>query len=286
MLSAHGDLPFLPERRYKKLKDHYQKRTSPINIEEYGTDVRIKIARAHKKINKAFNISHEPENKLIATVQDKNKYVCNISTLKIALDHGLRLIKVHRAIELNHSAWLKKYIDMKTELRKNAKNDFEKYLFKLMNNAVFGKMIENVRKRLEMKLVVIEQHRKKLVSEPNYKSCVTFSDHLLAVEMRKTRIYMDKPIMVGQAILDKNKELLYHFYYDYLIPKYKQKVKLMYMDTDSFALEIETNDFYEHIKDGLKEWFDTSGYDKNMKLSDEYAKIANVNKNVIGKMKD
>ena len=285
MLSAHGDLPFLPERRYKKLKDHYQKRTSPINIEEYGTDVRIKIARAHKKINKAFNISHEPENKLIATVQDKNKYVCNISTLKIALDHGLRLIKVHRAIELNHSAWLKKYIDMKTELRKNAKNDFEKYLFKLMNNAVFGKMIENVRKRREMKLVVTEQHRKKLVSEPNYKSCVTFSDHLLAVEMRKTCIYMDKPIMVGQAILDKNKQLLYHFYYDYLIPKYKQKVKLMYMDTDSFVLEIETNDFYEHIKDGLKEWFDTSGYDKNMKLSDEYAKIANVNKKNIGNMK-
>ena len=104
--------------------------------------------------------------------------------------------------------------------------------------------------------------------------------------MRKTRIYMDKPIMVGQAILDKSKELMYHFYYDYLIPKYKQNVKLNYMDTDSFVLEIETDDFYEDIKDDLKEWFDTSGYDKNMKLPDEYAKIANVNKKVIGKMKD
>ena len=155
-----------------------------------------------------------------------------------------------------------------------------------MNNAVFGKMIENVTKRRAIKLVVTEQRRKKLVSEPNYKSCVAFSEHLLATEMRKTRIYMDKPIMVGQATLDKSKELMYHFYYDYLIPKYKQNAKFMYMDTDSFALETETDDFYEDIKDDLKEWFDTSGYDKNMKLPDEYAKIANVNKKVIGKMKD
>ena len=223
---------------------------------------------------------------MIATVQDTNKYVCNISTLKIALDHGLRLIEVHRAIEFNQSAWLKKYIDMNTELRKNAKNDFEKNFFKLMNNAVFGKMIKNVRKRREIELVVTEQRRKRLVSETNYKSCVAFPNHLLAIEMGKTRIYMDKPIMVGQAILDKSKELMYHFYYNYLIPKYKQNVKLMYMDTDSFVLEIETDDFYEDIKDDLKEWFDTSGFHKNMALPDEYAKIASVNKKVIGKMKD
>ena len=121
-----------------------------------------------------------------------------------------------------------------------------------MNNAVFGKMIENVRKRREIKLVVTEQRRKKLVSEPNFKSCVPFSNHLLAIEMRKTHIYMDKPIMVGQAILDKSKELMYHFYYDYLKPKYKENVTLMYMDTDSFVLEIETCDFFEDIKDDLK----------------------------------
>ena len=174
---------------------------------------------------------------------------------------------------------------MNTELRKNANNEFENNVFKLMNNVVFGKMIENVKKRREIKLVVTEEPRKKLVSEPNYKSCVPFSDHLLAIQMRKMHIYMDKPIMVGQAILDKSKELMYHFYYDYLISKYKQNVKLMYMDTDSFVLEIETDDFYEDIKNGLEEWFDTSGYDKNMELP-EYSNIANVNKKVIGKMKE
>ena len=97
-----------------------------------------------------------------------------------------------------------------------------------MNNIVFGKMIENVRKRPEIKLIVSEERRKKLVSEPNYASCTPFSDHLMTIEMGKTRIYMDKPILVGQAILDKSKELMYQFYYDYLKPKFKDKFNLMY----------------------------------------------------------
>ena len=204
----------------------------------------------------------------------------------MALNHGLTLKKVYRAIEFNQSAWLKRYIDINTELRKNAKNDFEKNCFKLMNNPAFGKMIKNVRKQREIKLVVTEQRRKKLVSKPNYKSCVAFSDYLLAIEIRKTRIYLDKPIMVGQAILDKSKELMYHFYYDYLKPKYKENVKLMYMDRDRFVLEIETCDFFEEIKDDLKEWFDTSGYDTNMILSNEYAEVREINKKRIGMMKD
>ena len=175
---------------------------------------------------------------------------------------------------------------MNTNFRRVAKNDFEKNFFKLMNNSVFGKMIENVRKRREIKLIVSEEHRKKLVSEPNYASCTTFSDHLMAIEKRKTCIYMDKPILVGQATLDKSKEFMYQFYYDYLKPKFKDKVNLMYMDTDSFVLSIETDDFFKDIKDDLKEWFDTSGYDKNRVLPDEFKKNASVNKKIIGKMKD
>ena len=252
LLGAHADLPFLPERRYKIPKRHNQKEINGTECKDYDDKVKRDIAKTHKKIYKAFNISHEPGNKLIATFQDKNKYFCHISTLQMALNHNLRLQKVYRAIKFNQSAWFKPYIDMNTELRKDTKNDFEKNFFKLMNNAVFGKMIKNVRKRREIKLVVTEQPRKKLVSEPNYQSCTPFSDHLMAIGMRKTRIYMDKPIMVGQAILDKSKELMYHFYYDYLKPKYKENVKLMCMGTDSFVLEIETCDFFEDIKDDLK----------------------------------
>ena len=169
-----------------------------------------------------------------------------------------------------------------TELRAKAINEFEKNSFKLMNNSVFGKMIENVRKRRDIKLIVTEERRKKLTSESNYESCTTFSDELMAIEMRKTSILLDKLIIVGQATLDKIKELMYEFYYDYLKPKFKDKVKLLYMDTDSFVLHIETEDFYEDIKNDIHDWFDTSKYLKLMNLPLEYG----VNKKIIGKMKD
>ena len=206
--------------------------------------------------------------------------------LKQALKHGLKLEKVHRAIEFNQSDWLKPYIDKKTRLRKKAKKKFEKDFFKLMNNCVLGKIIENARKRGEIKLIVTEERRKKLVSEPNYASCTTFSDHLMAIEMRRTNILMDKPIMVGQPILDKRKELRCSFWYEYLKPKYKDKINLLYMDTDSFVIEVETVDFFKDTKDGLKEWFDTSNYHKDMVLPNEYRENASVNRKVIGKMKN
>ena len=135
------------------------------------------------------------------------------------------------------------YINKNTQLRKQAKNEFEKNFFKLMNNAVFGKMIENVRKYRGIKLVTKER-RKKLVSQPNYVSCNALSDELLAIEMKKTKISMNKPILVGQTILDKT--------------KVSNKVKLLYLDTDSYALHKQTEDFYKDINNDLDEWFDTS----------------------------
>ena len=143
-------------------------------------------------------------------------------------------------------------------------------------------MAENVRKRRDIKLIVTEERRKKLTTEPNYVSCNAFSDHLMAIEMRKTSVKMDKPIIVGQAILDKSKELMYKFYYDYLKPKYNYKINLLYMDTDSFVLQIDTEDFFEDIKNDMHNWFDTSKYLKSLNLPLEYG----VNKKIIGKFKD
>ena len=149
------------------------------------------------------------------------------------------------------------YINKNTQLRKQAKNEFEKNFFKLMNNAVFGKMIENVRKYRGIKLVTKER-RKKLVSQPNYVSCNALSDELLAIEMKKTKISMNKPILVGQTILDKSKIIMYKFLNDYIKPKYQDKVKLLYLDTDSYALHKQTEDFDKDINNDLDEWFDTS----------------------------
>ena len=187
-------------------------------------------------------LSIKKEN-LLTTLQSKEKYVVHIATLKQALLHGLELKKLHRVISFNQEAWLKPYIDKNTELTKNAKNGFEKNFFKIMNNAVFGKTMENVRYRRVVKLVTKEEKRKKLVCETNYNSCKQFSNTLMATEMRKTEVLMDKPIAVRQAILDISKTLMYEFWYDYLKPKYQDNIKLCYMGTDSFILQIQTDDF-------------------------------------------
>ena len=179
-------------------------------------------------------------------------------------------------------AWLKPYIDLNTELRTNANNEFEKDFFKLMNNSVFQKMMENVRGHRDVKLTVTEQRRKKLTSEPNYDSCKQFTNDLMEIEMRKTDVLVDKTISVRQAILDISKTLMYEFWYDYLKSKYQDQLKLCYMDTNGFFIYIETDDFYDDIANDVDEWFDTSKYDKN------YNRLLPIGKNkkVIGKFKD
>ena len=127
-------------------------------------------------------------------LQNKKKYVVHIKSLKQALNHGLKLKNIHRIIEFNKKAWLKPYIDMNTELRKSAKDDFEKDSFKLMNNAVFGKTIENIRKHRDIILVTTNKKRSKLVSEPNYHTINYISEDLSIIEMNKTKVKMNKPI--------------------------------------------------------------------------------------------
>ena len=174
--------------------------------------------------------------KLVCNLRDKKKYVVHISILKQALNHGLKLKKVHRVIEFNQEAWLKKYIDMNTELRKKASNDFEKDFFKLMNNAVFGKTMENVRKHRDIKLVKTYHKRNKLVSEPNYHTMKLISENLSIIELKKVKVKMKKPIYLGLSILEISKIIMYEFWYDYVKKKYGDMVKLCYMDTDSLVM--------------------------------------------------
>ena len=185
--------------------------------------------------------------KLVYNLYDKKKYIVHINSLKQALNRGLKLKKIHRIIEFNQEAWLKPYIDMNTELRKLVRNDFEKDLFKSMNNSVFGKTMENIRKHREIKLVTTDKKRSKLVSESNYHAINLISDNLSVIEMKKTKVKMNKPIYLGLSILEISKILMYEFWYDYMKPKYNDNVRLCYMDTDSFIMNIKTNDFYNDI---------------------------------------
>ena len=196
--------------------------------------------------------------KLVCNLRNKKKYVVHIKSLKRALNHGLKLRKIHRIIEFNQEAWLAPYIDMNTELRKLAKNDFEKDLFKLMNNSVFGKTMENIRKHRDIKLVTTNERRSKLVSEPSYHTMNYILEDLSIIEMRRTKVKMNKPIHLGLSILDISKILMYEFWYDYMKPKYNDNVKLFYMDTDSFIMNIKTEDFYKDTANDVEKRFETS----------------------------
>ena len=158
---------------------------------------------------------------------------------------------------------MKAYIMLNTRLRKDAKNEFEKDFFNLMNNSVLKKTMENIKNHKDIKLVTSNKKYLKYVMKPNFKGGHPFSKHLFANEMEKREITMNKPVYCGQAILDLSKTLMYDFHYDYMRPKYGSKVKLYYMDTDSFVYKIETKDFYRDIAKDVKKRFHRSGYSKD-----------------------
>ena len=269
-------------RRNEKFVKSYDKKNS-----EKGYILEVDVDYPSKLRNLHSDMPFLPERmkidrtqKLVCNLRDKKKYVVHISILKQALNHGLKLKKVHRVIEFNQEAWLKKYVDINTELRKKASNDFEKDFFKLMNNAVFGKTMENVRKHRDIKLVKTDHKRNKLVSEPNYHTINLISGNLLIIEMKKVRLKMNKPIYLGLSILEISKIIMYEFWYDYMKKKYGDMVKLCYMDTDSLIMNIKTKDFYKDIAQDFEERFDTSNYDVDIPLP------KGKNKKVIGLMKD
>ena len=169
---------------------------------------------------------------------------------------------------------------MNIEFRKQSKNDFKKDFFKLMNNSIFRKTMENVRKHRDIKLATTHKRKNELISEPNYHAIKGFSENLVAIEMRKTKVKVNKSVYLGLSILEVNKTLTYEFWYDYIKPKYQDNAKLCYMDTDSFIINMKTEDFYENIADDVEKRFYTSNYECNRQLP------TGKNEKVIGLMKD
>ena len=186
--------------------------------------------------------------KLICSFLPKKNYVLHYKNLKQYLEEGMILKKVHRGIMFYQSPWMEPYIRKNTDLRKEAKNAFEKDFCKLMNNSVFGKTIENIRKRQNVKLVDDRKKAVKLTSKPNFDRAKIFDEHLVTVHMKKTEVYFNKPIYVGQAILDLSKTLMFDFHYNFIRNKYGHKAELLFTDTDSLMYLIQTDDFYHDIK--------------------------------------
>ena len=232
-----------------------------------------------KKIATKYNISTGLVHKLIPTLSNKEKYVLHYRNLQLYLDLGLKVKKVHRVLEFNQSPWLKQYIDFNTLKRTQAKNSFEKDFFKLMNNSVFGKTMENIRKRVDVRLITDEKKLLKMVSKPTYVNSKIFNENLVAVHKIKETLTLNRPAYVGMCILDLSKTLMYDFHYNYIKEKYGDKAKLLFTDTDSLTYEIEAEDVYGDFWND-KDRFDNSDYPESSQYFDK------TNKKVIGKFKD
>ena len=221
--------------------------------------------------------------KLIAHLGNRKNYVIHYTLLHCCLRYGMKLTKIHRGVRYRESNFLEEYIMSNTASRKAAKNEFEKEFFKLANNAVFGKTMKNVRERSTIKIVNGHNVKKleKLIAKPNYKGAFVFEDsNLVSANMGKSTVVLNKPIYLGQTILDISKTLMYDFHYGYIKPKYGDRARLLFTDTDSLCYEIQTEDFYEDIAEGVPKWFDTSNYPEGHPIQSDK------NKKVLGMMKD
>ena len=157
--------------------------------------------------------------KLVPNLYDKEKYIVHHETLKKYMELGLKLKKIHRGIKFREEEWMKSYIMLNTNMRAKAKSDFEKDFYKLMNNSVFGKTMENIRNRVDIQLVNCEKKALKLFGKTNYDKCTIFSENLIAVHMKKTKIIFNKPIYTGMSVLDLSKTLMFDFHYNYMKKK-------------------------------------------------------------------
>ena len=232
-----------------------------------------------QRIAEKFGITSGQVKKLIPTLANKSKYVLHYRNLQLYRELGLKLTKIYRVLSFNQSPWLKTYIDFNTRQRTNAKNAFEKDFFKLMNNSVFGKTMENIRKREDIKLVTNEKQLLKMTSKPTFINSKIFNENLVAVHKIKESLTLNRPAYVGMCILDLSKTLMYDFHYNFVKNKYGNKAKLLFTDTDSLTYEIEAEDVYQDFWN-KKEMFDNSDYPSNHQFYDS------TNKKVIGKFKD
>ena len=229
-----------------------------------------------ENIGKKVGISAE---KLVPNLLDKKNYTLHYRNLKYYLKMGLKLTKIHKILEFQQSRWLKPYIDFNTSKRQVAKSSFEKDLFKLMNNSVFGKTCERKRKHMDIRVVTSAIKAKRYIARPTFQSFQIINDEVTAIKLIKADVYLNKPLYIGMCILDISKLQMYQFHYDHILSLYGERAKLLFTDTDSLCYHIRTEDVYSDMSKHLSE-YDTSDYPASHPL------YSTVNGKVIGKFKD
>ena len=195
--------------------------------------------------------------KLIPSLKPKREYVCHINNLKQYVELGVVVTKIHKALKFREEAWMKSYIELNTELRRKATNDADSNMFKLLNNAVFGKTMENLFDRSDVRLVNTKKKAIKLVAKKQFKHYMIYNEDLVGISLEPSKIELNKPSYVGCAILDISKTLIYDFHYK-MKERYGDDAKLLFTDTDSLCYHIKTADWYNDIRDDVEEYYDTS----------------------------
>ena len=232
-----------------------------------------------KELKKKLGLKGGKDKKLVPNLGPKRHYILHFKTLQLYLRLGMKLKMIHRALEFTQSAYMATYINLNTRLRTQATNDPDKNLFKLMNNAVFGKTMENVRNYKNVKLVTTRGAFNRLSRHPRYIRRSVFTEDLIAVHSHKVEVCLNKTIYGGVVILELARNLMYEFLYDYLRPKYGLNAQILFHDTDSYGIAIQTEDFYRDMREDAH-MYDTSNYPA------DHPNYSLVNKKVVGKMKD
>ena len=253
---SHNEYPYCPEQMIVTDK----------MLSKYSKDIANKYKMKNSKVHK-----------LIPNLKDKKNYVIHERNLRQAVDAGLVITKIHRVLQFRQKPWLKKYIDFNTSKRKEAKNEFEKDFFKLMNNSVFGKTMENLRKRQNIKLVTDFNKFKKETSKPTFIHGKIFNEKLVALHNIQEQLCLNKPVYVGFSVLEISKTLMYNFHYGFIKNNYNENAKLLYTDTDSLLYEVKTENIMKDLYNN-KNLFDLSDVNDKRYCDDS-------NKKVIGKFK-
>jgi hypothetical protein len=262
------DLSF-PKSIHKRLKQMPPCPEALVPREEWFSEYQ-------KRVRKDTN-SNTKCAKLVPHFHEHLRYCIHYRNLKYIKELGVTLGHVHNVISFTQGKFMKPYIEGNNELRGKAVNEFEKDFFKLMNNSVFGKTMENVRNRMNLHLTTDHENAVKWFSKPEFK-CNTYAQGLYLIETHKTKIVYDKPVYVGCTVLDLSKLHMLKFHYEVMEKQFGEKAKVVYSDTDSYVYEIEHPNIYEWMKEN-KTWFDLSKCKREDLRCDE-------NKNVLGKFKD
>ena len=257
----HSDYPLAPEKRYIEY--------------EMLNDFQLRLL-VHYQVPKS-GIRCQ---KLIPHFLPRFNYVIHYQNLKFYLEEGMILKRIHRVLEFKQSKWLAPYVLKNQNLRSEAKTEFEKSQPKLFNNSIYGKTVENQKKRTNIRLVNNKKDCKRLIEKPEMNGFRIFSEELAAINLRKVKAKIDKPFYVGFTVLELSKLHMYKFHYRYIKKNFGNRARLLFTDTDSLMYHITGENIYDCFFRDRIEYFDFSNHNPESKYFYED------NKAVLGKMKD